>query len=100
MPKLNGLELVWRIRERKEDANAVFLSSFEKYALSVYKVKVRDFIMKERYRTEILAVLDKIWKEKRNQDDYYTILTSNMVERLRIDEIRYLTKEIRCLLWY
>lgn len=102
MPKLNGLELARRIREREEDANIIFLSNFEKYALPAYKVRACDYIIKERYRAEIPEVLDRIRIEKqnRNQEDYYSIKTSSAVERLRIDEIRYLTKEMKYVAFY
>lgn len=102
MPRLDGLELARRIREREEDADIIFLSSFAKYALPAYKVRAYDYIMKERYRAEIPAVLDRIRveKQRRNQEDYYTIQTASMMERLPIDEIRYLTKEKKYVIFY
>lgn len=102
MPRLDGLELARRIREREEDANIIFLSDFEKYALPAYKVRASDYIMKKRYQVELPAILDRIRTEKRsrNQEDYYTIQTANMVERLPIDEIRYLTKEKKYVVFY
>ena len=68
MPRLDGLELARRIREREEDADIIFLSSFAKYALPAYKVRAYDYIMKERYRAEIPAVLDRIQAEKQRRD--------------------------------
>lgn len=102
MPKLDGLELARQIREREEGANIIFLSNFEKYALPAYKVRACDYIMKERYQAEIPAILDRIRTEKqrRNQEDYYTIQTASMVEKLPIDEIRYLTKEKKYVVFY
>lgn len=102
MPRLDGMELARRIREREEDADIIFLSGFEKYALPAYKVRAYDYIMKERYKAEIPAILDRIRAEKqrRNQEDYYTIQTAGMMERLPIDEIRYLTKEKKYVVFY
>lgn len=102
MSELDGLELARQIREREENANIIFLSSFEKYALPAYKVRARDYIMKERYRDEIPTILDtiRIEKRNRNQEDCYTIQVGNTIERLRIDEIRYLTKEKKYVVFW
>lgn len=102
MPEIDGLELARRIRKREEDANIIFLSNYEKYAIPGYKVRACDYIMKERYREEVPAVLDRIRTEKRRryQEDYYTILTATMLERLPLDEIRYLTKEKKYVVFY
>lgn len=98
MPELDGLELARRIREREEDANIIFLTNYEKYALPAYKVRAYDYIMKDRYQVEIPAILDRIRTEK--QMNYYAIQTASMMERLPMDEIRYLTKEKKYVVFY
>lgn len=102
MPGLDGLELARRIREREAEANIVFLSDFEKYALPAYKVRACDYILKERYRDEVPAILDRLRAERqsRKQDDYYTILTADTMERLHRREIRCLTKEKKYVVFY
>lgn len=102
MPGVDGLELARRIRMREEDAYIVFLSDFEKYALPAYKVRAYDYIMKERYRAEIPAILDRIRTEmrNRNQEEYYIIRTASMTERLRMEELRYLTKEKKYVVFF
>lgn len=102
MPGMDGLELARRIREREEDANIVFLSDFEKYALPAYKVRACDYIMKERYEDELPAVLDRIRAglRGRNREEYYLIQNADVTERLHIEEIRYLTKEKKYVVFY
>lgn len=102
MPGMDGLELARRIREREEDANIIFLSGFEKYALPAYKVRACDYIMKERYEAELPAVLDRIRTELRgrNRKEYYLIQNADVMERLHIEEIRYLTKEKKYVVFY
>lgn len=102
MPEMDGLELARRIREREKDANIIFLSNFGKYALPAYKVRASDYIMKEKCQAEIPAILDRIRTEKRsrNQEECYTIQTASMMKRLPIDEIRYLTKEKKYVVFY
>lgn len=103
MPGLDGLELARRIREREEGANIVFLSDFEKYALPAYKVRACDYIMKERYEAELPAVLNRIRAELRRQnreEECYLIQNADVMERLRMEEIRYLTKEKKYVVFY
>lgn len=102
MPGLDGLELARRILEREEDTNIVFLSDFEKYALPAHKVRTCDYILKEKYEAELPAVLNQILTglRRRNQEDYYLIQNADMMERLHLEEIRYLTKEKKYVVFY
>jgi len=100
MPELDGLELARKIRETEGEANIVFLSSFEKYALLAYKVRAYDYIMKEKYKDEVPLILDKMRKEKSNWDEYYSIQTINWIKRVRFDEILYLDKVKKYVVFY
>ncbi|MCM1541441.1 MAG: LytTR family DNA-binding domain-containing protein [Blautia sp.] len=100
MPELNGLELAGRIREAEEDANIVILSGFEKYALPAYKVRAYDYIMKDRYKEEIPPVLDRIRRERLSGEEYYFIQAVTWVKRMRLNEILYLEKEKKYVVFH
>lgn len=100
MPKLDGLELAGKIRESEDEANIVILSGFEKYALPAYKVRACDYILKENYKDEIPLILDRLRKEKPNQDAYCSIQANTWVKRVRFDEILYLEKEKKYVVFY
>lgn len=94
MPELDGLELARRIRQRERGAKIVFLTSFEEYALPAFKVKASDYVLKERCQTEIPAILGEIREEAlKRQNDYYIIQSAQIINQLRFDEILYLTKD-------
>ena len=49
MPEINGVELAKKIRDWNIDAKIVFLTAYENYARSGYKVKAYDYILKDSY---------------------------------------------------
>lgn len=100
MPELNGLELARKIRETETVANIVILSGFEKYALSAYKVRACDYIMKDKYKDELPSMLDRIRKEKLSRDEYYSIQRATWIKRIRFDEILYLEKKKKYVVFY
>ncbi len=100
MPKLEGLELAGKIRELEEEADIVILSGFEKYALPAYKVRACDYIMKENYKDEIPLILDRLRKEKPDRDEYCSIQANTWLKRVRFEEILYLEKEKKYVVFY
>ncbi len=94
MPEISGVELAKKIRDWNIDAKIVFLTAYENYARSGYKVKAYDYILKDSYQEELFLILEQIWKEiKENQEEYYIIPSGNEECKFYINDILYLSKE-------
>lgn len=94
MPKINGLNLAREIKSMEADADIVFLSAYEKYAVPSYKVRAYYYILKEEYGSEIPTVLKQIWQERLDaQKDYYVIHNSLYGKRMRLNDIVLLLRE-------
>lgn len=98
MPAIDGLELAQRIRRLEPEANIVFVTSYEKYAVPSYKLRANYYILKEEYRQEVPLILERIWQhwqeeKERTEKDYYVIENDIRTHRIRLDDILYLCKE-------
>ena len=79
MPAIDGLELAQRIRRLEPEANIVFVTSYEKYAVPSYKLRANYYILKDEYRQEVPQILERIWQQwqeekERTEKDYYVIV--------------------------
>lgn len=72
------------------------------YALPAYKVRACDYIMKDAYEREIPAVLNRVREEKlkESQEGFYLILTATTAEKLCFDDIVYLIKEKKYVIFH
>lgn len=96
MPKKDGLELAKDIRSMQEDAYIIFITSYDRYALSSYdlKIKAYQYIMKKDMQKKLLEVIEAISFEIEEQkDNYYIIQNKQRYEKLKIKNIIYIYKE-------
>ncbi len=94
MPKINGLDLAREIKSMDENADIIFLSAYEKYPIPSYKLQAYYYILKEECESEIPVVLKRIWQERLDsQKDYYVIHHSLCGRRVRLNDIVYLVRE-------
>lgn len=98
MPGINGLVLAQRIKAMEGDARIVFLSAYEKYALSSYKIQVCYYILKQEYKKELPVILERIWGEIQQErtkrlESCYVIQNHIWGKKIWFDDILYLTKE-------
>ena len=94
MPVMNGLKLAEKIYALHANARIVFLTSYEKYALSSIKIGAYYYIIKDSYKEELIKLLERICKEEEeNKEEYYTILSEMKYCKISVDDILYLTKE-------
>lgn len=103
MPEMDGLELAGRILTRDIGARIVLLTSHEKYAVPGFKIRAYYYILKDEYAEEIPVLLDRIRKETLSDEEegkYYLIQNEVKGERIRFDEILYLTKEKKYVLFH
>lgn len=94
MPEINGLDLAQKIKSVETNAAIVFLSAYEKYAIPSYKIRAYYYILKEEYRSEVPVILKRIWQERLDAEkDYYVIQNALYGKRIRLDDIVYLLRE-------
>ncbi len=98
MPDMDGLELARRIREFHREAKIVFVTSYDQYAVSSYKVRASYYVLKRDYERDLYEALDMIWtEEKRRREylktDFYTIQNEYREKRFALDDILYLKKD-------
>lgn len=60
LPDGNGLELAKEIRKIQERAYIVFLTAYEKYALSGYEVRAFHYIIKENMEKKLVQTMRQI----------------------------------------
>lgn len=65
MPKMNGLELIERMRDVASDASVVILSGYDdfEYARQGIKLGVKDYLLKPVDEEDLIAVLLRIHRE-------------------------------------
>lgn len=102
MPLMDGLELAREIRFLERNANIVFLSNYDEYALPAYKVRAYDYIMKQDYGTEIPLVLERVLEEGRREEreGFYLIQTATWAQKMRLCDIRFLVREKKYIVFH
>lgn len=105
MPGMDGLALAKRIRFYDEDAHIIFITSYEQYALPSYKVGASDYVLKNTYREELPQALKKIRHQieierLRLAEDFYIISNEFRCRKVFLDELFYLTKEGKYVIFH
>lgn len=101
MPEIGGLELAQKVRSIDRDADIIFISAHEKYAVSSYKIGARYYILKAEYDSEIPVILRQIWQERKdNEINRYVIHNISYGKGLRLDDIVYLKREKKYVLFF
>ena len=104
MPGLGGIELAQRIKDVEDDAIIVFLSAYEQYALPSYKVRAYYYILKREYHKEIPVILERIicerYRKENDQEDYYVIQNQVRWDQIRLNDILYLIKEKKYVVFH
>lgn len=101
MPEIDGLKLAQRIKNVEADADIVFVSAYSKYAVPSYKIRACYYILKEEYKVEIPIILNRIWQERLDKaKDYYVIQNIAYGKRIQMDEIMYLMREKKYIIFY
>ena len=68
LPKMNGIELARKLKERDPDTKIIFVTAYENYALEAYSVRASGFILKpvseKKIQHEIEALGDSLKSKK------------------------------------
>ena len=105
MPGLDGLEVARRIRRQRPEARIVFITNYDKYAVSSYKVRASYYVLKSSYEDDLSEALHIIWEEekkerKRLETDFYIIGGGYQEWRLSLGDIAYLTKDTKYVVFH
>lgn len=82
MPRMNGLELIRKVREKGINTRFIILTGYDdfKFAKEAIKLNVEDFLLKPLSRTELITTLtktiSKIAKEKKESLEHEKLSSS------------------------
>ena len=94
LPDGNGLELAKEIRKIQERAYIVFLTAYEKYALSGYEVRAFHYIIKENMEKKLVQTMRQICREiGMHVKGQYLVKRAGVFEKVALREICYIYKE-------
>jgi two-component system response regulator YesN len=91
MPKMDGLELTARVKERKPSVRIIILSCHDEfsYARQAMRLNVQEYLLKESLDPEDLVVLLKRFKEGLDEERQWD------GEQARLHALEHNTKELR-----
>jgi DNA-binding LytR/AlgR family response regulator len=95
MPGMTGLELTRNLGNKRPVI--IFTTSKKEYASEAFDLNVADYIVKPITPARFIQAIDKVRdilqsnseEVKMNQDEFVFIRDSNVVKRLKLDEILY-----------
>ncbi|MFQ3646222.1 MAG: adenylate/guanylate cyclase domain-containing protein [Anaerolineae bacterium] len=96
MPRLNGRQVLEKMRERHLDIPVILMTlhGSEEIAIEVYRLGVRDYVKKPYYPEEMLAAIDRALAETRlrRERDALTerVLSANRELQRRVKELNTL----------
>ena len=73
MPSMNGLEFAERLREIDTDANIIFLTAYEQYAVDAFKVNAVDYILKPVTSSKLIRSLERVRGSKTTPKKEHTL---------------------------
>ncbi|MEK4670293.1 LytTR family DNA-binding domain-containing protein [Niallia taxi] len=97
-PESSGLEIASRIREFDVNVPIVFVTSYDNYAMEVFKLHTFDFILKPLTEQELFPVLDKVIKYLNFEEKHFVFQYNKVDYSLPLQEIVYFEKRMRKVL--
>ena len=95
LPDGNGLELAKEIRKIQERAYIVFLTAYEKYALSGYEVREFHYIIKENMEKKLVQTMRQICREIGiHVKGQYLVKRAGVFEKVALREICYIAGKL------
>lgn len=97
----SGIEIAKKIRDINPSVILIFLTSFPEYALSGYKVKAFDYLVKPLSYLQLENVLDQAISElKSNEKHFLIIKDSGNIFKIEFPEIIYIETYNRNILFH
>lgn len=102
LKNMNGVELGSKIREylKNEYTHIVYISSFEEYALELFKVRPLNFIIKPINKNDIIEIVKKAMALTEKKGGCYTFQTKNVLYRIPFHEIMFIESNGRKISLY
>lgn len=97
LPDRSGVEIGAAIREKLENEKImiIYISSHTQYALSLFRNRPFDFLVKPIKETEIRLVLERVLKIMGRQNDSFSYQTEKITYRIPYKNILYFRSEGR-----
>ena len=93
MPKMNGVELAKKIREKRKRVIIIFLTAHPEFLRVGYEVKAFDYLFKERIEKELPNTVRRLLGEiEEREKQVYVIESNTKFEKIYYDEIIYVYK--------
>lgn len=90
MPRLNGIDLGLRLRQRDMNCKILYLTSSPDYALPAFKAKASDYLLKPVKKAELFAALDEVLATlSERQSKSLVIKTRDNSVKVTFDSIQY-----------
>jgi len=97
-PDSSGLEIASRIRELNAQVPIVFITSFDSYAMEVFKLHTFDYILKPLNEEKLFPVLDKVIKYLNIDEKHFVFQFNKVNYTLPLQEIVFFEKNMRKVL--
>ena len=97
----SGIEIAEKIRAINPSVILIFLTAFPEYALSGYKVKAFDYLVKPLSYTQLENVLDRAISElTSNKNNFLVVKDSGNIFKIKFSEIVYIETYNRNILFH
>lgn len=97
MPGMSGVNLAAEIRKYYQSTYIIFITSHPDYALSGYKLKIFDYVLKSSLLLSLYPILRDIHDERmRDIGRYLEIDNEYKIEVVDFEDIMYIYREDRC----
>lgn len=96
-----GIEIAKQIRDINPSIILIFLTAFPEYALSGYKVKAFDYLVKPLSYSQLENVLDRAISELESNENHFLIIKdSGSIFKIKFSEIIYIETYNRNILFH
>ena len=101
MPKVNGMDTAFRIREQDGDVALMFITNMANYAIHGYEVGALDFVMKPiNYYTFSMKLTRVLKRVRRKQQQEILLTLPDGAVKLSISQIEYIEVQNRMLYYH
>lgn len=89
LPSINGMEVSFKIREKKCKAALIFVTNLPQYAIDGYKVNAIDFILKPLTYADFSLSMNRAIASVEKNDDSIVLNYHGTTKKFQADEILY-----------
>lgn len=90
MPKINGMDLAYILRERKISSIIVFLTAEKSFVFKGYKVNAFDYLLKPIKEEDVFEVLNSVNREINKEKPFILVEGTFGIRKLNLEDILYI----------